>query len=77
MSKLLSPENQAATGNRAAVARYRKKHRRLDYVPSAAALAVIEDWLAKGLSDCFAGVLDRLVVEGHEKMTGHSPGGAP
>jgi hypothetical protein len=62
---------QLRTSNRAAVARYRSKNRRLDYVPSAAALAVIEHHRAAKLDTCIAGVVDALVLAGHSVVSGH------
>jgi hypothetical protein len=54
------------TGNRARVQRYRKTHRRFDYVPSPAALAAIE--IHKGLDNCIAGVLDQLILAGSKAL---------
>lgn len=54
------------------VQKYRAKNQRIDYVPSAAALAVINAWRAKGLNNCLAGVIDMLVLEGHRVMSGNS-----
>ena len=62
---------RARTSNRARVKRYRAKHRRLDYVPSPAALKVIEAWTAAALCNCTAGVIDRLLLEGHKAMSGN------
>lgn len=58
-------------GNRARVRRYRSKHPRIDYVPSAAAAKVIADCLARGLDNCKAGCIDRLVLAGHAVMSGN------
>ena len=63
--------NEQRAKNRASVQRYRGKHRRIDYVPAAAALKIIEGWLAKGLSNCNAGVIDHLVEVGHRAMSGN------
>ena len=60
---------QTITGNKARVQRYRAKHRRFDYVPSPAALAVIEQH--KGLCNCLAGVLDQLILAGSKAITGN------
>lgn len=49
--------------------RYRAKHRRIDYVPNAAALAVINEWLERGLNNCLAGVIDNLLLAGHKAKT--------
>jgi hypothetical protein len=69
-----APESVCAgheTGNRARVRRYRSKHPRIDYVPSAAAAKVIADCLARGLDNCKAGCIDRLVLAGHAAMSGN------
>jgi hypothetical protein len=58
-----------ATGNRARVRRYRAKHRRIDYIPSSAALAIIEAWCARKLDNCTSGVIDRLVLAGNMALT--------
>ncbi len=60
-------------GNRERVRRYRSKHRRIDYVPSAKARAIIEAWLSRGLCNCTAGVIDRLVCAGHQAVSGNGP----
>lgn len=57
------------TGSLARTRRYRAKHRRIDYVPSAAAMAVIDEWLARGLNNCLAGVIDNLLLAGHSAKT--------
>ena len=59
------------TGNSARVLRYRARHRRIDYVPSPEALAIIEAWLDAKLDNCFAGVIDRLVMAGHRAISGN------
>ncbi|MBI5936761.1 MAG: hypothetical protein HY850_02825 [Betaproteobacteria bacterium] len=56
------------------VARYRTKHRRIDYAPSADALEMIERHLAAGLDNCIAGVIDRLIAAGDEAITGNGQG---
>lgn len=58
------------TGNKERVQRYRATHRRLDYVPSPAALAAIEKH--KGLDNCIAGVLDQLILAGSKAITGNT-----
>ncbi len=63
----------ASTGNRARVRRYRALHRRIDYSPSPAALAMLEAHLAAGMDNCLAGVIDRLVMAGHRAITGNKP----
>ena len=55
---------------RANTQRYRATHRRIDYAPSSAALAVIERHLAAGLNPCMAGVLDHLITVGDKAITG-------
>lgn len=64
-----------STGNRARVRRYRDKHRRIDYAPSPAALAVIEAWLERELDNCVAGVIDQLVLAGHRAVSGNGAAG--
>lgn len=56
------------------VQRYRAKHRRIDYAPSVDALALIERYLAAGLDNCTAGVIDRLIVAGGKAITGNGRG---
>lgn len=58
------------TGNKERMQRYRAKHRRFDYVPSPAALAVIEKH--KELDNCIAGVLDQLILAGSNAITGNT-----
>lgn len=58
----------SGTGNRARVQRYRAKHKRIDYVPSPAALAIIEACLLRRLDNSLAGVIDRLVLAGHRAI---------
>lgn len=53
------------------VQRYRAKHRRIDYAPSADALVLIERHLAAGLDNCAAGVIDRLIVAGDKIISGN------
>jgi hypothetical protein len=62
------------TGNRARTQRYRAKHRRLDYVPSAAVLAIIEAALAAKLNNCLAGVIDDLILAGQSAVSGNTLG---
>ena len=66
---------EPTTGNRARVQRYRAKHRRIEYVPSPDALAIIEAWHAHKLNNCMAGVIDRLILEGHKAMSGNAMSG--
>jgi len=61
-----------ASGNLARVRRYRALHRRVDYIPSPAALAIIAAWLDAKLDNCLAGVLDRLVLAGHDAISGNA-----
>ena len=65
----------SSTGNRARVQRYRAKHRRIDYVPSPAALAAIETWLSRQLDNCAAGVIDQLILVGHRAISGNASDG--
>ena len=62
----------ASAGNRARVRRYRERHRRIDYSPSTAALAIIEAALRVGLDNCTAGVIDRLVLAGQKAISGNA-----
>lgn len=58
------PRSNSKIALRVRVQRYRATHRRIDYAPSANALAAIERHLANGLDNCFAGVIDRLIAAG-------------
>lgn len=60
--------------SRARVQRYRGKHRRIDYAPSAAALALIERHLIAGLDTCWAGVIDRLIAAGSRAISENGNG---
>ena len=62
--------NDHDTGNRACMQRYRARHKRIDYVPSPEALAIIEAWRARKLDNCTAGIIDRLVHAGHAALSG-------
>lgn len=62
----------AAEGRQASVRRYRARNRRIDYVPSAAALAAIEAARALKLDPTLAGTIDRLVTAGLEAISGKS-----
>lgn len=64
-------DSKPSTGNRARVHRYRTTHRRIDYVPSAEALKVINARLSQGLDNCAAGVIDRLILAGDRAMSGN------
>lgn len=61
------------TGARARNQRYRARNRRIDYIPSAAALAAITTWEARKLDNCTAGVLDKLLLAGHQALTAQQP----
>lgn len=74
MTTAIQPTSAPSTGNCARVRRYRAKHRRIDYVPSAEALTIIETWLGRKLDNCMVGVLDRLVVAGAKAISGNSGG---
>lgn len=69
MTAVTSTTTTLPTASLVRTRRYRAKHRRLDYVPSAAALAVINEWLARGLNNCLAGVIDNLLLAGHKAKT--------
>lgn len=57
---------------RVRVARYRANHRRIDYIPSPSALAVIERHLSSGLDNCLAGVIDQLIEAGNKAISGNA-----
>ena len=59
------------TGNLARVRRYRTLHRRIDYVPSPDALAIIRHHLKSGMDPYLAGVIDYLIRYGHQNITGN------
>lgn len=59
------------TGNRARVRRYRRFHRRIDYVPSPDVLSIIEHYLKLGTDPCLAGVIDDLIRSGQQAITGN------
>lgn len=48
--------------------RYRKQHRRLDYVPSPEVLAIIEIYLAKYPNATVCAVLDSMVRIAHKHV---------
>ena len=56
---------------RVRVQRYRAKHRRIDYAPAPAVLAVIERHLTDGLDNCTAGTIDRLIIAGDKAISGN------
>lgn len=64
----------ARVAARVRVQRYRAKHRRIDYAPTADALVLIERHLAAGLDNRAAGVIDRLILAGHKAITGNAQG---
>ena len=66
MTAVTSTTATAPTASLVRTRRYRAKHRRIDYVPNAAALAVINEWLERGLNNCLAGVIDNLLLAGHK-----------
>lgn len=68
-----SPGSEPATGASARNRRYREKHRRIDYAPSADALAIIAAWKACKLDNCTAGVLDKLLLAGHQALMARQP----
>jgi hypothetical protein len=65
------PTAERLTGNRARVRRYRRFHRRIDYVPSHDVLAIIQHYLKIGKDPCLAGVIDYLIRSGHQTITGN------
>ena len=68
-----SPSSKPATGTSARNRRYREKHRRIDYAPSADVLAIITTWRARKLDNCTAGVLDKLLIAGHQALLAQQP----
>jgi hypothetical protein len=66
-------KGQRHTGsNRPYIQRYRARHKRIDYVPSVEALAIIDIWRARKLDNCTAGVIDRLIHAGHAALSGNA-----
>jgi hypothetical protein len=65
------PSTDRLGGNRARVRRYRAVHRRIDYVPSPDALAIIQHHLKSGMDPYLAGVIDYLIRSGHQAITGN------
>lgn len=53
--------------------RYRAKHRRIDYVPDAAVLEIIEKHFRANLW-CLAGVIDALILAGDKAVSGNGSG---
>lgn len=53
--------------------RYRAKHRRIDYVPDAEVLAIIQKH-AKLMPWNLAGVIDELILAGDKAVTGNDSG---
>jgi len=68
-----NPSSKPATGTSARNRRYREKHRRIDYAPSADALAIITAWKGRKLDNCMAGVLDKLLIAGHQALAAQQP----
>jgi hypothetical protein len=60
----------AAQRRQASVQRYRARNRRIDYVPSAKALAAIAAGRALKLDPTLAGTIDRLVTAGLDALSG-------
>jgi hypothetical protein len=54
--------------------RYRAKHRRIDYVPDAEVLAIIQKH-AKLMPWNLAGVIDALILAGDKAVSGNDLGG--
>ena len=63
--------NRPESGNRARVARYRAKHRRIEFFPSADVLKIIELHKAQGMDNCLAGVIDQLIRTAHRAISGN------
>ena len=58
----------SATSSTGRVQRFRSKHRRLEYVPGASALKVIETWRAANPSLPLSAILDHLIVAGNAAL---------
>jgi len=56
------------------VQRYREKNKRIDYVPSPNALAVIQATADRGTDKCMASIIDRLIVAGGAAISGNALG---
>ncbi len=67
---ILKAPQPEALDRQASVRRYRARNRRIDYVPSPAALAVIEATRTLKLDPTLAGTIDRLVIAGLEAISG-------
>ena len=65
------PSTGRLGGNRARVRRYRALHRRIDYVPSPDVLTIIKHHLKTGRDPYLAGVIDHLIRNGHQSITGN------
>lgn len=52
--------------------RFRAAHRRIDYAPRPTALAIINQHLFGDLGKSITGVIDKLILAGHEAITGNS-----
>lgn len=60
-----------ADARRARVQRYRAKHKRIDYVPSAKALAIIRALMERSTDKCLAGTIDQLILLGDRAISGN------
>lgn len=75
MNTTLKDSHPVVVDRQASVRRYRANHRRVDYFPSAAALAAIEAARALKLDPTLAGTIDRLVTAGLDAISGKSGAG--
>ena len=62
------------TRKRERVRRYRKSHKRIDYVPLLDVLEIINRHRAAGLDKYQAGVIDKLIRAGHAAISGNDAG---
>jgi hypothetical protein len=51
--------------------RYRRLHRRIDYMPSPDVMAILEHHRLKGPERCIAGIIDALVRAGYRTVSGN------
>ena len=58
----------SATSSTTRVQRFRSKHRRLEYVPGANALNVIDTWRTANPSLPLSAILDHLIVAGNTAL---------
>lgn len=71
-TKLEGTKRGSTTSSADRVRRFRSKHRRLEYVPDAGALKVIETWRAANPSLPLSAILDYLIVAGNAAQVARS-----